>query len=399
MQVDNRKLTVGLMTMHKVLNYGSALQTYALQEVVEELGYKVEIIDYEYPNIEHKLYWEFWGSKKIHPHSLSRRIFNKLSEIVKDICSKKRVSSKEKFFSFYQTFYHLSSEQYPTRYWLGKKAPVYDIYLTGSDQVWNPKYIGYDTSFMLSFVQGVQPKISYASSFSMAEVPEQYMDCYRHELSKYSKISVRERSGVDIVKSLLKQEVEVTCDPTLLLNKEQWLKMAESSVCEIDEPYMLIYILDYAYNPYPDIFHIIEDVHKKLNLKIVVLNGKINEYMKTHQANCINNAGPIDFVKLFSSASYIITTSFHGTAFALNLNIPFVSIVKNRDEGVDSRIFHLLTMVGAEKHALLYNESVEHIEYTNTFNESIADNLQKIRSQSFSYLENALLSAAYKVQN
>lgn len=399
MKMEDDRLTVGIITMHKVLNFGSALQAYALQRAVEQLGYKAEIIDYLYPNPEHCLYWELPEQVKRPKLSLLKRIYNKISQIKKQVAFEKTVTREGKFQSFYQTFFHLTAEQYSTRYWLGKKVPRYDIYLTGSDQVWNPRFVGYDTSFMLSFVQGAQPKISYASSFSIDILPKQYGDCYKHELSKYMNLSVREKSGAEIIMRLIGKEVEVCCDPTLLLGKEQWLEMANSSDYNIEEPYILLFVLDYAYDPYPYIFDIVESIHKKLNYRIIVLHGKVSEYMEEHHAKCIDNAGPADFIKLFSSAAFIITTSFHGTAFALKFRIPFVSVVKTIEEG-DSRMYYLLKRVGAEKRALLYNGPIaEKMCDLEVWDQSIDYKLEQFRHESYTYLKKALSLAAIQVKN
>lgn len=390
MEKNVNKPTVGIITMHKVLNFGSALQTYALQEAVEQLGFRVEIIDYLYPNAEHHLYWEL-PSFQNQPVPLNVRIKNKLFHFLKLVRNKKKVSVEDSFQSFYQNFLHLT-HKYPTRYWLGKQAPTFDIYMTGSDQVWNPKFIGYDTSFMLSFVQDSRPKVSYASSFAVDALPSQYEDSYRHELGKYSHISVREQSGVNIIRKLLNREAKVTCDPTMLLDKKSWMKVISTSNFEIGEPYMLIYVLDYAYDPYPYVFDVIRKIHKEMGLKMVILHGRIDSYMKNNQAIYMDSAGPVDFLRLFVSASFVITTSFHGTAFALNFEIPFVALVKDKDNS-DSRIYNLLKKVQAEDHALVCNFPLDNqvIPYGN-LDDNINCNLAKFREQSFEYLKDALLT-------
>ena len=126
--------------MHKVLNYGSALQAYALQSVVEKMGFQCEIIDYLYPNAYHL---------SLRPHlPVWKRIVLWIIQFLYGFPERKR---ERKFRSFYRDFFHLSARQYRSKEEIAECPPRYDIYLTGSDQVWNPKYIGSDATFMLSF--------------------------------------------------------------------------------------------------------------------------------------------------------------------------------------------------------------------------------------------------------
>ena len=352
----NKKKKVGIMTMHKVLNYGSALQAYALQKKVLELGFDCEIIDYIFPNVEHLLYQNPNGmnakdSFYSYLHPLLAYCKREIIGVNKSIAKKKSL-----FDEFYRENLILSPKSYPTRLSLEQDPPKYDIYLTGSDQVWNSKYIGYDTSFMFSFVKANNPRISYAASLSSDYIPEYYQFFYQRELMKYSEVSVREEKGISLVRNLVNKHAELVCDPTMLLNKMEWSKLIKKSSLILDFEYILVYILDYAYNPYPKINHIVETIANSLGLPIIVLGE--NHLIGNFHEKKIPPIGPYEFLYLFEHATFVITNSFHGTAFSLNFNIPFCSVVKDKTSS-DSRMYSLLQKVKAEHCALIYDQEFE----------------------------------------
>lgn len=324
---------IGIITMHKVLNYGSALQAYALQKVLENMGNKVEIIDYIYPNKYH-----------IKCHNAHRKIWRRCASKIfscfrRDLYKARRATLN----SFYKEHLHLS-KTYHSRDELINNPPIYDIYMTGSDQVWNPQSIHEDTSFMLSFIDSPN-KVAYAASFAKGEISEEYKKLYAAELHKYKRIFMREQKGCDIVKNLTGKQAEVVLDPTLLLNSEQWMEFAKHSEMHIKEPYILVYVLGYSFNVYPYMYELIDYVQKITGLKLVILNMSDKYVKKLSNKMLVKDASIYDFVKLFSRASMVITDSFHGTAFSLNMNVPFYSVI-NHTDGADTRIVDLLTLTG-----------------------------------------------------
>ena len=346
--------------MHRVQNYGSVLQAYALQQYFENLGYKTEIIDYIYPNEEH-LNCKNTKKKKLtnylklilkYPHDFFlgfplKKKKNKFNKFIKD----KLILSKRKY---------LSSRE------LIENPPPYDIYLTGSDQVWNPIHVKGDTSFMFSFGDDHVPRYAYAASFSTSRIPDEYRGRYAQALSKYKAISVRERSGVDVVKALVNKDSRIVCDPTLLLSKSQWSKLIDGNKVGYKEPYILVYVLGYAYNPYPGITNIIRKVQKCLGMRVIYLTGRFQDYFEKN-STVVRDAGPEDFINLFLNASFVITTSFHGTCFSLNFEVPFYAVVQ-RDTSLDSRILSLLHMVDVADRAIIYNHELKELNSKINYN-------------------------------
>lgn len=374
--------SVGIITMHKVWNAGSALQAYALQRVIEDLGYDAQLIDYEYPNIEHRAFannvkdvnsLNLWGAMKLLIQKIKARFL--------------KSKHNELYSSFYNKYFHCTNIAYNSRRSLFDNVPEFDIYVTGSDQVWNPQYIGFDTSYLLDFIPDNAVRISYAASFSNNSIPSYMEGDYARCLSKYKAISVREESGKQLVHKLIGKDATVCCDPTLLLNKEQWSMLAADSSLRIKKKFILIYIMGYAYDPYPGIYKHINEVVKLLKLPVIFYNSRRGKYKPPFGEICINECGPADFLWLFKNASFVITDSFHGTAFSLNFQKPFISVIKEI-ENADSRVYNLLVSAGATDRAVVCGEDFELKEAI--IKEPSTSKLEELREGSLAYLRTHL---------
>lgn len=382
---------VGVITMHYP-NSGSALQAYATQVTLENLGYDVEIIDYKYPT---KWHFERRGSANADERvgGLTAEISRLLRRLKKSIC--KRVSRDEAPLNgeglklqFIKAELNLSDKRYGSPDQIKNNPPVYDLYLTGSDQVWNPRFAVGDTVFMCDFAPDGIARISYASSFATDSIPEEYRAAYREHLGKYRAISVRERTGIKLTRELTGQEARLVCDPTLLLEKPEWDRLADQSSLNFSEPYMLIYTPTYAFDPYPGIERLIEDARRQRGMKMVYLTdmGELrSDFDHCREAY----AGPKEFVRLLRDACLVITTSFHGTAFSLLYEKNFYSVVDSL-ESTDSRILDLLKEMGAEDRAVpvtareLVVRDIDYLDITRQLNE--------FRKRSGEYLGSALAS-------
>lgn len=364
---------VGIITMHRPISFGSSLQAYALQKAIQDLGYECQIIDYQYPNRQHKA------------HKSSIKIFIRLvihyfwNILVGMPCLVEYV----RFRKFRKKYMNLS-RYYKDAEQLRLDPPLYDIYCTGSDQVWNSNFTKGDTTFLLSFVKdGV--KLSYASSFAVDYVVDNMVNDYGRYLSQYSAISVREFSGIDLVKHLTNKPAVWVCDPTLLLARDEWLPLINDARIKIKKPYILVFILTYSYNPYPEVNNIINFVQRSLGLHVVVLSGNKYDYMRKN-TTVIKNAGPLEFLSLVEHASFVITSSFHGVAFSVNFSKPFLAVVKKDNK--DTRLSSFLENIGAKDCMIGYNELPKQI---NTNPGADASKLASFRNASINYLKNTLL--------
>lgn len=332
-------MIIGIITMHKVLNCGSALQAYALQQTLREMGYDSEIIDYRYEELSRP--------------SMKARVIAFFRDLLFGFPVWRM---KLKFKAFYKRSLVLSRQSY-TRQSIVNNPPQYDLYITGSDQVWNPRFIGDDVNFMLAFTAPDQRKISYASSIAASAISEKWKELYAKYLSRYQAISVRERSGVEVIRELTGREAAVCCDPTLLLARERWDALSARSNCKVPEKYILVYALSYMFDPFPEIYGIVDKVQQTLGMKVVFLQGRAKDVLRP-ESKLIKSAGPEDFAFLFGHASFVITTSFHGASFALLYDKPLIGVVDASSEA-DSRIKSLLTSAEASSSIYDYRDTVE----------------------------------------
>lgn len=242
--------------MHRVPNFGSALQAYALQHKLFQHGIDNKIIDYIY---SYAGYEPSWG----------RYIYDKIKYYAKVIL--RRPASMTRFFYFHKKYLKTTFREFTKNELMFGKAPSFDAYMTGSDQVWNCKFTKGDTNFLLKFAPVDAPRLSYGSSFASSSIPKEYQQTFKEELEKYDTILVREKSGVDIVHDLTGKKAEVVCDPTLLLTDKEYHVLASRGKLKLGELYILVYVLDYMYNPYPDIYHIVRKVKAELGCKVIYI--------------------------------------------------------------------------------------------------------------------------------
>lgn len=371
-----QKIKIGIITMHKVLNAGSSLQAWALYHKIEQLGYSCEIIDYQYPNQFHRSRQQTIDSR----HDLIRSWINRGKYFLLYRTKKQH----QRFSKFWQSSWQ-SSAPYNTPKSLQLNPPRYDIYIVGSDQVWNPKCMYGDPSFFCAFAKD-KPRISYASSFAQADIPDKLYKTYEILLSGFSSISVREEGARDLVRKLTGKDATVVCDPTLLLTKQDYAPFIAKSEIKIKKPYILAYILSYAYNPYPTILEVIEKVSRERKLPVFyMMANTIDDY---HFGHSITNAGPNEFLSLIANAECVVTSSFHGVAFALNFEKDFYAVLpKNVDN--NNRIYSLLNIVGAQDR-IVQNDPNFHISQRSINYNDITKRIKLFRDRSIEYLELAL---------
>ncbi len=372
---------VGIITMHRVRNYGSALQAYATQYMVEKLGYECEIIDYQYPNV-----YQFERGECRHPVIAAklwwlRPVWLRVKwwAMMKWERCKWRINLKRGKLNSFEQFYHdlfKLSSFFDSPQSIRSAPPAYDIFLTGSDQVWNPKYAKGDTVFLLDFVTS-KKKIAYAASFASDKLEGQFANSFKPLLQQYEVISVRESGGKKIIKDLLGKDVPVVLDPTLLLDADEWSRlsaMGSGYPCQ-DKKYILVYMLDYAFDPSSVIYDIIRRLQKQTSYEVISIKKLDEDRITSYKT--VEKAGPLEFLQLFRHASYVITSSFHGTAFAINFGIPFFPVVSPSSIS-DDRQISLLRSLGIEKCAIPADVDM------NTLN---LDRIAEISQQGYSRLQ------------
>lgn len=327
---------IGLITIYHVPNFGSVLQAYATQIVLEKMNMECHIINYEYPNE-----WHYsQGTKK---QNFKSRIGHLLGIHPLHRRDNKLDLFKKRHFNFTKKYRNI--DELRNADWNG-----YDILAVGSDQVWNSRFTLGDTVFMLSFAPEGMKRIAISSSFATKSIPNEFTDRYKKHLSKFKAISVRESNGIEIIKEQLQLTIEpsIVLDPTLLLSKEEWLDTVGRTCHKKGKKYILLYMLTYAFEPRPYIFNIIKELQKKDDYEVLALEG----YTTAEKADGIkmidkSDSSIFDFINLFANADIVVTSSFHGTAFAVNFGIPVISVVP--DGNNDDRQSSLLRSLGLDK--------------------------------------------------
>lgn len=365
-------MKIGILTMHRVIHFGSVLQAYALQRILFELGYPNEIIDYVYPN-------EFHLGKQ------RKNIRTRISEALHSILPFTIKKTENKIQSFIDNDLIKSSCCYKSPESIAKNYPEYDVYITGSDQVWNTDYLKGDKTFFFNFLPKKAIRISYASSFGRFSFEGNQAKKWLNDLYYYKAISVRENKAQAIIKSHTGIDSEIVLDPTLLLTKDDWISFADTNR-KIGGDYILVYMLTYAWQPFPYALNVIEHFEKKTGYKVVVIEPLWLQENKSEWIY-LENQSPQEFVNLFLNAKLVLTSSFHGTVFSINLERPFYSLVKENNLN-DDRIVSICTQLDLSNNLLYYNTKPHDLPKSD-FSQSRVK-LNQLRKKSIHYIQNSL---------
>jgi hypothetical protein len=363
---------VGIITFHNPINYGAILQTYALQKSIENLNVNCDVIDYINENVE------IGGRPKIYFETF-KSFLNSL------IHYKIKMVKEKKFISFANQYLNISMNSRLNRISLNSINSLYDIFVSGSDQVWNYKITDFDKSYFLDFVVDSKKKCAYAASFGLDSIPNDKSDEYRRLLSDYNFISVREAHGVKIVEELTGRTVDTVLDPTLLLDQHEWNELSDPFSIKI--PFSN-YILLYTMVATPSILQFSTELANKTKCKIIYLN---DSYLKNIKATYYRGAGPIDFLSLFKQARYVVTNSFHGTAFSIIFKKDFYTGMLPSGIGVNSRLENILNTFELQSRQISKNNQTD---LSQPINYSIVNELLiREKSKSMKYLKQVLKSA------
>ncbi len=338
---------VGIITFHHSYNCGSMLQTFALQNVIEQLGYKAEIIDFSNA-----------GQKQLYSVTKPN---NSIKNILKNIILfpyKARIKKNfDSFEEFKNTEFHLSPESYSRMEQLTDSR--YFFVVTGSDQVWNITIEDGDDAYYLPWVKKAR-KVAYAPSFGAKNVMK-YADNpekYKTYLSDFKALSIREENGKRWIKDLVGKDVPVLLDPTLLLDASAYDRIADKSL-NLPDKYIFFYSPSYQ----KDIVHLVECVSKKYHLPVIAFNTK-TFYVKGMQRTGFKLPeieNPRSYLTLIKKATLIMTTSFHGTVFPTIFR-KRVWVIKNGGMfGDDDRVKTLINELGIEDRLI----PIEYKEYFN----------------------------------
>lgn len=368
---------VGILTFFRPLNYGAVLQAYALSTFIKNrFGYDVELIDFRVPRVEYcrklfrpKEYVELVGQ----PKQLVKRIG---ADLVYAKTNKRR---KCHFDSFIERYLNVSKETYWSEEDLKQKARVYDVYISGSDLVWNPEMAeGVNSVFFHSYVtDNTKIKLSYAASVGVTSLPESVLENYAKWMLNLDYVSVRERSSVDLLQSICRKTIENVLDPVLLTTEEDWAELIKGGKI-IKQKYVLAFMLEYS----RVLIETVKEIAAENNCQIITLDQR--NYYKDSNVSLEWEADPETFLSLVKNASYVVTNSFHGCAFSLIFHKELWCI-PHTTRGI--RMTELLSTLDLQSRIVgkdwTYSET--EIEY-----ELVEEKLSPLRARSVDFLIKAL---------
>ncbi len=323
----------GIITIYDQTNYGNRLQNYAVQKILTSLGleaktYTCEMDMYKY-NIGRKirLKWRF--------HELTGYRFS-----ANRSDWKLNYSRKLAFEDF--TKKYIPTEQILSFDGLSERA---DYFVLGSDQVWNPTWYNNTNPtrkdmFLMTFARPEQ-KVCFAPSFGIEELPDEWRAWFQMQLATFPCVSVREQAGAKIINNLTGKTAEVLIDPTLMLDKKDWFRIAKRPK-NVDVKHS--FILTYFLGERPE--------QAEKDIQDIQRESKQTVYHFFDQSQPdIYACGPSEFLYLISKADIVLTDSFHASVFSFLFEKPFIVYERSEKDGVNmnSRLNTLLSMLDLKR--------------------------------------------------
>lgn len=381
---QNDKPKAGIITFHFAHNQGAVLQCYALQTYLSKLGHAVSVINYRPPY--HTVKYSAWKNpflvarsnwKRNSKKRLDKRLIMAARGFARGIIANiKRTDSlaDQKFNAFIEK-YLTQTKLYTSLEELKLDPPKMDAYISGSDQLWNPELLDYcfDPAYFMDFGFENTKRITYAVSLK-----EHYCESEKNQLkklcSKIDGLCIRE-GNEDLVQTL-GGDVKVCIDPTLLLDKQDYEPLESEK--KVNEPYVFVY----GFETTDQINEAVKTIADKLNLKVI--NGSPKRIKLSGDCRKIYNYSPDEFLSYINHADYVVTNSFHGTAFSIIYKKKFV-VVPHTSRG--RRMTELLAKLGIANR--IWRDAScpweSDIDYR-----ALSEKLEMLRDNSKTYLEQNL---------
>lgn len=349
-------MKISLITIWHIGNYGAEMQSYATIKTLQEMGHDVSMIDIRLTDAL--------------PKSFKYKIASLFG----------RTSLLSHKYEKFWRLYFPTTRRYHSIQELRTSPPVSDVYLVGSDQVWNPALTTtLAKAFFLDFGDSSTRRVAYASSFGFAEFPDEFSfkETYLELLANMDAISCREESGVQLLQKLGIDSINVL-DPTLLRRDYHELT---GEISEMNS--LVFYPIGNNLEPV-ELFAI--RIAEQLNL---TYSNLMHRSYKFGRLFC-DGLSVQDWIRSIASAKIIVTTSFHGVAFSLVYQRQFVVIISNRNRA--SRITNLLNKLNLSDR---YFYTVEDAQASNCWEtqidyEQVSRKLETLRIASVEFLKHAL---------
>jgi hypothetical protein len=369
-------MKIGLLTFHNnPINCGTALQAYALQQTIKSMGVDCKIIDYI--------------------NDYRKKRFNMLDRAKKEL-KKKNIDSavkyfigslfmrcrKRKFLKFYNRYLDYTNKSFKSSEEMKILNKEFDKFIVGSDQVWNYNINGNDFTYFLDFVKESNKKIAYAPSFGLTNIPDNLKDKYKNNLKLIKYLSARENYGIQLIKKITGREANLVLDPVFLLSKEQWLSLCKNN--QRQKKYIFCYTAEPG-----------QWKNFLIQTKFSLAKYKINKLTKPTIKDLISPRvkvdiciSPMDFIERIVNARLVVSSSFHGVAMSIILNVPFIAVLSG-DRGKDERLLNILKIAGLEHRILNKKMNLDDVNRSIDFCQAEAK-IKEYRNKSISFLKNAI---------
>lgn len=369
-------MKIALLTFHTAANYGAALQAYALQKFLTDKGFDCEYINYINESRRHEYDMMFHIMDCVKRGKLT-------SAVAYCLGSPFMTLRKRRFNRFYRNNLRATETVYQTSREAATLNGKYDYFVVGSDQVWNPICNGDDAAFLLDFVMDGKRRVSYSSSFGIADVDVAHEEIYRRNLSQFKALAVRESIGQVIIQKLTGRKAELVLDPVLLLTAEQWRSIMSKQ--NRKERFIFSYTnqdsqtRDFFATGYP-----------MDGLKHYVLSRYTRPMdFLSSQVRVKYCMSPEEFVRVVNDAELVVTASFHCLALSIVLNKPFVAIMTG-EKGKDERPMSLLRVLHLEDRILSPSMTIDDINSPIDYLE-VNKRIEEMKKTSVDYLMKALI--------
>lgn len=375
---------VAIVTLYYMnFNFGGQLQAYALQNYISNLGFECEVISYNSQN-------KFKKIKCLTPKILFSRFFHKFQMKYHTMLNPRLRKSFNKkavlFTRFMKSIPHTSEVHNDD---IEKISSLYDYWITGSDQVWNPEIFVGSPLYLLKYING--KKISYAASSNNAQYKTEQASEIKSSLKSFSAISVREKGLEKAISSITKRSVSTVLDPTLLLEEKNWNRVAVLPT--VKKKYAFVYLI-----------HISDEVRKNIfefchsnNLTMIIVPHAQGWYKTADEKYYDKQAaaiGPAEWIGYIKNAEIVLTDSYHGTIFSMIYHKQFLSFENvsgdpHKDEGL--RKYSILNQLGVSDRCIPYSFDLNcDLPFAPIDYERVDSKLKILREKSSCFLKNAL---------
>lgn len=362
-------MKVGILTFPNSISYGATLQMYALYQSVKRLGHDAEVINY---------YSEYMKSEKHYKKPSESKYKQTLKKIIRNALYAHCVGG-------FRSFEKHNLTLYPHKYFsdaskLSSLGDRYDAVICGSDQVWNPDITGNDLSYFLDFCGKKTRRVSYAPSFGVDVISEPMYSKAAHELQRFHALSVRETSGQFLIKQMIGKEAALVVDPTFLLDKSDW-EMLEKRSTAINEKYILYFTVSSS----ETLFEKSRKFAEQNGLKLIVIGGGIKKQLKKDAVvRYMNDVTPQTWLWLIHHADYVVTNSFHGTAFSIIYEKDFYLELSSY---TNSRLSNIVNITNLSDRIVAAEDDIipAKADYT-----AAKSNISQLRESSINFLKQAL---------